>query len=347
MKLTLPNGTTVLSTPYLNLTDAPAISGLRFRLFQGDMDYPDMVATIHAAKSADQIERSDTLEDMRNNYAHLVNCDPYQDVLIAEVNHQVVGYSRLHWYIDQTSKVRVYVSFGFIRPEWRRKGIGRAMLHHNQARLRSIAAEHPHDMERSFESSCQDTEVENESLLKAEGYLAVRHGFNMVRPDLENIPDLPLPAGLEVKPVTPDQYRTIWDADQEAFRDHWGNIQGTEEDYQKWLSERIFQPELWQVAWDGDQVAGMVQNFIDVQENAEYRRLRGYTENISTRRPWRKQGLARALIARSLHLLKKKGMLEAGLGVDTQNLSGALRLYEFMGFRAVKRASIYRKPMDD
>jgi ribosomal protein S18 acetylase RimI-like enzyme len=57
--------------------------------------------------------------------------------------------------------------------------------------------------------------------------------------------------------------------------------------------------------------------------------------------------LARALIARSLRLLKKKGMIEAALGVDTQNLSGALRLYEFMGFRPVKRASIYRKPMDE
>ena len=88
-----------------------------------------MVAAINAAKKADQVERSDTVEDLKNNYAHLVNSDPYQDVLITEIGKQVVGYSRLQWQIDQANNVRVYSSFGFIQPEWRRKGIGRAMLH--------------------------------------------------------------------------------------------------------------------------------------------------------------------------------------------------------------------------
>jgi mycothiol synthase len=335
-----------VSKKYILLADAPALDGLRFRLFQGDEDFPAMVEAINAAKQADQIERSDTVEDVKKNYAHLVNCDPYQDVLFAEVNGQVVGYSRRTWSIDEGNNLRAYVSFGFIKPEWRRKGIGRAMLHFNQAGMRAWAQEHPSDMDRYFQSFATDTEVEAERLLISEGYSPVRHSYEMVRPDLNNIPDLPLPEGVEVRPVRSDQYRLVWEADQEAFQDHWGYVRGTEEDYQGWLSNREFQPELWQVAWEGDQIAGMVQNFINREENAEYHRLRGYTEGISTRRPWRKHGLARALIARSLRLLKEKGMVEAGLGVDTQNTSGALRLYEFMGFRPVKRASVYRKRMD-
>jgi ribosomal protein S18 acetylase RimI-like enzyme len=89
----------------------------------------------------------------------------------------------------------------------------------------------------------------------------------------------------------------------------------------------------------------MVQNYIDAEQNAKFNRKRGYTENIAVRRPYRKQGLASALIARSLKMLKELGMEEAALGVDAENLSGALRLYENLGFRTVKRSTDYRKPL--
>jgi len=57
----------------------------------------------------------------------LVNSDPFKDILIAEVGGQMAGYSRVQWRDDQTNQVRVYTCFGYIRPEWRRQGIGRAM----------------------------------------------------------------------------------------------------------------------------------------------------------------------------------------------------------------------------
>ena len=85
-------------------------------------------------------------------------------------------------------------------------------------------------------------------------------------------------------------------------------------------------------------------NFIDKSENGAYGRLRGYTEGIFVRRPWRGQGLAKALIARSLEMLKAIGMTEAALGVDAENLSGALHLYRKMGFEESKRHTTYRKP---
>ncbi len=336
---------TVVKTNVI-VPEAPAISGLTFRHYRGEVDLPEMLATINAAKLEDGVERSESLEDIRNNYAHMHNCDPFRDVLIAEVDGGMAAYSRVWWYIDETSKLRIYTSFGFVRPEWRHMGLGRAMLHYNQGLLRAIAADHPQDMERFFESGCDDLEKAAEALLISEGYQAVRHGFSMVRPDMENIPDLPLPEGLEVRPVHPEHYRAIWNADQEAFRDHWGFVEATEDEYQGWLTHRLFQPDLWMVAWDGNEVVSQVKNYIDTRENAEYHRLRGYTEGISTRRRWRKRGLAHALIARSLVLLKEKGMQEAALGVDTQNLSGALRVYEDMGFRVVRRQSIYRKKME-
>ena len=169
----------------------------------------------------------------------------------------------------------------------------------------------------------------------------------MVRPDLENIPDCPMPNGLETRPIQPEQYRAIWEAEVEAFQDHWGMDTTTEEDFQRWITSwpLTFQPHLWQVAWDGDQVAGMVRNFIVEEENEKNNRKRGYTESISVRRPWRKRGLAKALIARSFKMHRDLGMDEAALGVDTENPNRALQLYESMGFKMVKHSASYRKPM--
>ena len=330
---------------YFSIPGAPALAGLRFRHFTGEGDFEAMVATISASKVADQIERSDSVEIIRNNYENLVNCDPYRDVLIAEVDGAMVAYSRVTWYtVENPSAEQIYQSFGFIRPEWRRKGLGRAMLRFNQALLREIADAHGQDKPRFYESFCLSTELESNALLLSDGYQAVRHGYEMVRPDLEGIPDLQLPEGLEVRPALPEHYRTIYNASMEAFRDHWG-FSDDAEPYETFITQPHFNPALWQVAWEGDQVAGMVLNFIDEGGNQEYHRKRGYTENIAVRRPWRKQGLARALIARSLRLLKEVGMEEAALGVDTQNTSGALRLYEFMGFKPVRQSTTYRKPM--
>jgi mycothiol synthase len=86
-------------------------------------------------------------------------------------------------------------------------------------------------------------------------------------------------------------------------------------------------------------------NFIDEQENKQYNRKRGTVEMISVQRLWRSRGIAKALIARSLKLLKDHGMKEAALGVDAENPSGALLLYQKMGFQIEKRVAFYRKPL--
>jgi len=336
----------------LTLLDAPAVPGLTFRCFRGEEDYPAMVAVIAGSKVADQLERTDSVDDIARNYRHLTNSDPYQDMLFAEVNGQVIGYSRV-WWQQALDGARFYEHFAMLLPEWRGKGIRHAMLRHNESRLREIAAAHQTtDASTGVQAQCYfrsqgaDTERDWEALLVSEGYEPVRHEFNMVRPNLEDIPDLPLPAGLEVRPVQPEHQWTIWQASAEAFQDEWAAVETRDEWFEAFQESPTFQPELWQVAWDGDQVAGMVHNFINEQENSEYDRKRGYTEGICVRRPWRRRGLARALIARSFQVLKDRGMIEVALGVDTENPNGALRLYESLGFRPVKRHTIFRKPLD-
>ncbi len=329
----------------VTLDDAPAIPGLRFRRFRGPVDYPIMAVIINANHRVNGVDHASTnAEDVARNYDHLLNSDPARDILFAEVNGEAVGYSRV-WWQEDSGGTRIYAHFAFFAPEGRGKGIRRALVCHNERRLREIAAEHPAEAPKRFEAWASELEQDWSAILEGAGYAPARYFYEMVRPDLEEIPDLQLPEGLEVRPVPPEHYRTVWDAAAEAFQDHWGATAWYDEWFKGWLEEPTFNPDLWQVAWDGDEVAGMVLNFIDEKQNAEFDRKRGYTETICVRRPWRKMGLARALIARSFHVLKAQGMTEAALGVDVQNPSGALQLYESMGFRKVRSNVCYQKPL--
>jgi len=333
---------TTLWNQSIKLHNAPQIRGLKFRGFRGDEDFPKMLAVIDGSKDADGVERSNTLEEITNNYKHLTDCDPYTDMLFAEVNGEVVAYNRAFWYQEENGP-RIYTVFGFLLPEWRRKGIGTAMLKWGEARLREIAAQHPHTEERFFQSWTDEGERGTIALLENQGYSAIRYGFEMVRDLSEPFPEAPMPEGLEVRPVKPEHRRAIWDADVEAFRDHWGYSPPKEDDFQRWLNDPLVDPSLFKIAWDGDEVAGMVQNFVNHNENEEYERQRGYTEGICVRRPWRKRGLAKSLIVQSMQMFKEMGMTETALGVDAENTSGALKLYKSCGYKVVKQSTTYRK----
>jgi len=154
-----------------------------------------------------------------------------------------------------------------------------------------------------------------------------------------------MPYGLEIRPVKGEQVRIIFNASIEAFRDHWGYREDSWEEFQGWMKDPSYNPDLWKIAWDGDQIAGIVMNFVNEKENEEYGRKRGYTENISVGRPWRKCGLAKSLIVQSMRMFKEMNFTETALGVDAENTSGALKLYKGLGYKVIKKSTTYRKEM--
>jgi mycothiol synthase len=330
---------------WVKLLDAPLVPNLRFRHFRGESDYPLMVAVVEGMKEADQKEVTPSVEEIARDFRHLENCDPYRDFLFAEVKSKVIGYTRIWWSKDP-SGLYLYNHSAALLPEWRGKRIRNAMLRHNERRLREMAQTHPADSPRMFQSFMMDTEKDWISVLTSEGYGVFRYGFTMVRPNLEDIPELSFPEGIELRPARPEHYRAIIDAWNEACKDMRGIVQISDQDF-KWFQESpLFDPSIWQIAWHKDEVIGTVINFIDQKENKEGKRKRGHVEMISVKRPWRGRGIAKALIAQSLRILKERGMTEAALGVDAENPSGALHLYRKMGFQVQKTTVFCRKPMN-
>jgi mycothiol synthase len=328
----------------VRLPDAPAIPGLRIRRYRGEADLPGIVAVQHAARRADGVDWLPSLEDTRNEFAHLINEVPERDMLIAEVDGEQVGFARASWALRDGGYV--YHTTGEIHPSVRRRGLGRALLHGAQARLREIAANLPTDQPRRFGSETMDGQVGAKALLAGEGYTPVRWFAEMLRPLSEPIPGVSLPPGLELRPVREEDHRRIFEAEAEAFRDHWGYREWTEVDYERTFAGPDVDTSLWRVVWDGDEVAAVTETFIHADENLALGIEHGWLERISTRRAWRGRGVAKAMIVSALEALRERGMSHAALGVDADNPSGAFGLYERLGFQVANRMEAVAKPFD-
>lgn len=318
--------------------------GLQFRRFRGEVDFDDMARLLMATSRADGGFRYETAERVGRGYANLFNCDPYLDMIFAEVAGGVVAYSRCLWE-QELNGTRSYGAYGWVDPEYRGRGIGTAMYEANEARLRAIAAEHDPDIPKKINSFTSEKDIGGVKLMESHGLTPEMYVADMIRPDLENIPYAPMPEGLVVRTPRPDEYRKLFDAQVDAFRDHYGATEAQDAWFETWVADPDLDPTLWRVAWDGDEVAGQVRSFIDKEQNEEYGRLRGWTEDISTGRAYRRKGLARSLLCQSLEAVRDAGMKEAALGVHTDNPNGAYKLYESVGFVIERQEIVYAKAM--
>ena len=319
-------------------------AGVVLRSYAGPEDLPGMTAAGNAWRASNGFLEFVTLESNRVYYANLTNCDPATDCIVAERDGSLVGYARVEW-ADTRDGERTYATILIVPPDTDRVTVIDALFDLAEARAAAIAAGHETDRPRILDAFAPAADTDLIAAAEGRGYAAVRRVFEMVRPDLETIPDVAMPAGLEVRPVLPAHLRAIWEADVEAFRDHWGWVDNSEGSWERFRADPLNDPALWRIAWDGDAVAGQVRSYIDADANARTGRRTGWTESISVRRPWRRRGLARALLADSLRAVRDRGMTEAALNVDAGNETGALALYESLGFAVHRADVIFHRPM--
>jgi len=323
-------------------TKLPA--GVLLRPFAGEADLAEIARIYNAENDADGITERFSLDRIAAEFAHPSDSfDPRRDVTLAEVDSGPVAVGRREW-VDTTDGLREYRLHGAVEPAWRRRGIGSALLLDNERQIRELAAQHETPNPRFFGSWTGESQPANAALLRSAGFSEARWFFEMTRPSLDDIEELAVPGGLTIRPVTIDIAKQVWDADVEAFRDHWGGFDHSDEHLARWLADPTTDLALWIIAFDGDEIAGGIINAIDPQENEALGLRRGWLASVFTRRRWRKQGLATALISRSLSALRERGMTSAALGVDADNPSGALGIYERQGFQVSYRSTAWRKP---
>jgi GNAT superfamily N-acetyltransferase len=306
-----------------------------------------MIDVFHAARVIDGTGWELTVESLQADLRGL-GLRPETSILIAEAGGAVVGWSRAYDFGCSPREGRLLMHSGQVHPRWRGRGIGRALLRGVQVELERLraATPDPAGTPAGLHAWVFARNTATVALLEGRGYRRQRYVIEMARP-LDDLPTIALPSGLSTRPVE--------DADRLPIARALNGAMHDERGWPAWTDEQVVaafhhplrgQLDVWQVAWDGDEVVGGVLGYIDEVENGQMRRRRGYTEGIFTVRAWRGRGVASALIARNLHLLRERGMTEAALSVDTENPSGALGLYERHGFREDDRVIVFRKELE-
>jgi mycothiol synthase len=311
--------------------------------FRGEDDYHRLANIITASENADNLPMIISAAELAESLSKSPRFDISRDLIIAEVDGQAVGFGRLRW--GEEPSRQTYGLTGYILPEWRRKGIGKKLLSWLEERAQAVSRDQPTTVPSFLHINATQYQIGLHALVKQFNYSIKESWVLMVRPSLEEIPDAPLPEGLEIRPALPEDFSVIWYAVEEAYVPEGGPPPtGIMPDDVK--NDLNFQPELWQVAWDAStgKVAGSVMTYINHAENKQLDILRGYTEGISTVPFWRRRGVAKALIARSLKVQHQLGMKESGLVCSGENLNN-YRLYQSCGFQEVKRDTVYEKPL--
>jgi len=322
----------------------PATPWLQVRGCRGRADLPALADVFRRSLAADRIDRIAGRADWEQALRLVADYDPTFDLQIVEARGEVVGYVQTRACRESSGSL-IFRHFGALVPESRRRGVGAVMLDRAHRRQRELAGRVGAGRSAYLQATAAETQPGLVVLLLRHGYAAVRHRYGMVRPDLNEVPAAALPAGIEVRRAQPDHYRAIWEAHEQAARERWGHVVCRQDGFGEWLENPASQPELWQVAWEGDRVVGLAMPWIPAEENAALRRRRGGLHSLTVCRPWRRRGLARALLARSLASLHDLGMNEAASQVDVEDAFGTMRLFAGMGFRPVRRTTIYRRPL--
>jgi mycothiol synthase len=237
--------------------------------------------------------------------------------------------------------------FGTVHPAYRGLGLGRRLLAWQEACGEAEhRAQHPEVPGQLMLMPCVHV-TDHVRLAERAGYIAVRW-FNEMKRDLgEPVPEpAPVPDGLRLVRFDRSLDDTVRRTHNDAFAQHWGASERDAVDWAHWFTgARAFRPELSFVVLDGAEVVAYLLSYFWEAEAEATGMREAWIGQIGTRAPWRGRGLGSALIGRALVAYRDAGYARAALGVDTENITGALRLYERHGFTVAVRRASYVKPL--
>lgn len=308
-------------------------------------ELPAWERLLAAAEAVDA--RGEVLDaaDLADEWASVWS-DPEQNAVFVWDGDELVAFGWLRVVPGTRTKHKITL-WGAVHPVRRGAGIGRALLQWQVERARKVAAAMPASVPVLLEVEHDTRMTDAVALARRFGFDEARWFVEVQRPLDEPI-ESPRPlGGLEVRPWEPGLSEPVRVAHADAFADHWGSEPRSAEEWDQWYAgHRNFRPDLSFVALDRTEVAGFVLCAAYPQDWEANGYRDAWVNLVGTRRPWRGRGVARALLLRSLEAMADApdGFERATLGVDAENSTGALGLYERVGFREVRRSVTLQRP---
>jgi ribosomal protein S18 acetylase RimI-like enzyme len=301
-------------------------------------DIDDLVALSAAAELAAAGETSASRDELLGDWGQPRFDYDRNAWLVSASDGRLAAYA---WVLDSADHTRVDGEV-IVVPEHQWHGLEAPLLDWVERFARVLAAEAALDQRVSLGVWCVRGEPRGALYLRA-GFARVR-AFRRLRTALDDLPTDPLayapPPGLEIRRFTRDRdERAAWAADQEAFAEHFRFSAQPLDEWLRLCFTESADPDLWFLAWDGDEVAGLVISYVEPYG--------AYVAELAVRRPWRRRGLGRLLLLTAFTALRERGCATATLGVDSGNESGALGLYEGLGLHETLIHDFYEKTLRD
>ena len=168
--------------------------------------------------------------------------------------------------------------------------------------------------------------------------------FLMMELEMDEPPPAPEPVdGIHIRQFVQGQdEQGTYQADEEAAEDKGYHTPLSYDDWVKRLrmDKESFDPGLWFLACEGNEIAGVALNVYDRETNM------GWVDHLSVRRAWRRRGIGRALLLHSFGEFYQRGVRHVKLNVDSKSLTNAPRLYEQVGMKKIQQYHIYTKEID-
>jgi len=225
------------------------------------------------------------------------------------------------------------VAIGIVHRERRGRGLGSELVDRSEERLRALGVRRVHAVTLA-------PDVAAGPLLTGCGYREARRFWEMTIELGDGPPPEPqLPQGLRIEPFSSESARGFHAALEEAFGDHW-EFQPTT--FEQWWERQTAKPDhdptLWFLVRSDEDVVAATRN--DPERSGG-----GWIGAIGVRRAWRGRGLAKALLLHSFREFHRRGRRRVGLGVDSENATGATKVYESVGMVVDSEQVVWEKEL--
>jgi mycothiol synthase len=164
------------------------------------------------------------------------------------------------------------------------------------------------------------------------GFRPFRHSFRMEIELGADLPEPEWPEGFSVRPFREGDERAAWEVHMDSFADTWGFTHDSFETWSHWFLGEYFQPAHWFFVETDTEVAALA-----LCREPESEPGLGWVNILGVRPAYRRRGLAISLLQHVFRHFAEQGSTRVGLGVDAENPTGAVRLYERADMHVARR----------